>query len=41
MTLDPKIVTKLPENHARRHRAIVIKEDQRGCIVAMADHPLR
>jgi MSHA biogenesis protein MshE len=37
MTLDPKLVTKLPENHARRHRAVVIKEDQRGYVVAMAD----
>jgi MSHA biogenesis protein MshE len=37
MTLDPKTVAKLPENHARRHRAVVIKEDQRGYVVAMAD----
>ncbi len=35
--LDAKIVTKLPETHARRHRALVIKEDARGYLVAMAD----
>src|SRR5262249_33792448 len=37
MSLDPKIVTKLPESHARRHRALVLKEDQRGYLVGMAD----
>jgi MSHA biogenesis protein MshE len=37
LTLEPKVVTKLPENHARRHRALVLKEDQRGYLVAMAD----
>jgi MSHA biogenesis protein MshE len=37
MTLDPKTVVKLPENHARRHRALVLKEDQRGYLVGMAD----
>jgi MSHA biogenesis protein MshE len=37
VTFDPKAVQKLPENHARRHRAIVIKEDARGLLVAMAD----
>ena len=37
MTLDPKAVVKLPENHARRHRALVLKEDQRGYLVGMAD----
>jgi len=35
--LDPKIVTKLPETHARRHRALVLKEDARGFLVGMAD----
>jgi MSHA biogenesis protein MshE len=35
--LDQKIVTKLPETHARRHRALVIKEDARGYLVCMAD----
>ncbi|HET7133021.1 MAG TPA: GspE/PulE family protein, partial [Gammaproteobacteria bacterium] len=30
-------VTKLPETHARRHRALVLKEDQRGYLVGMAD----
>ncbi|HVS23502.1 MAG TPA: GspE/PulE family protein [Gammaproteobacteria bacterium] len=37
MNLDPKVVTKLPESHARRHRALVLKEDQRGYAVCMAD----
>jgi MSHA biogenesis protein MshE len=37
MALDPKIVTKLPETHARRHRALVLKEDARGYLVCMAD----
>jgi len=37
MTLDPKIVSKLPETHARRHRALVLKEDARGYLVGMAD----
>ena len=35
--LDPKIVTKLPETHARRHRALVLQEDARGYLVGMAD----
>ncbi|HEX5421813.1 MAG TPA: GspE/PulE family protein [Gammaproteobacteria bacterium] len=37
MTLDPKIVTRLPETHARRYRALVLKEDARGYLIAMAD----
>ncbi|HZF31375.1 MAG TPA: GspE/PulE family protein [Gammaproteobacteria bacterium] len=37
MSFEPKVVTKLLENHARRHRALVLKEDQRGYLVAMAD----
>ncbi len=37
MALDPKIVTKLPETHARRHRALVLKEDAKGFLVCMAD----
>ena len=37
MSLDPKVVGKLPENHARRHRALVLKEDARGYLVGMAD----
>jgi MSHA biogenesis protein MshE len=37
IALDHKIVTKLPETHARRHRALVIKEDGRGYLVCMAD----
>jgi MSHA biogenesis protein MshE len=37
MALDPKIVTKLPETHARRHRALVLKEDAKGYLVSMAD----
>jgi MSHA biogenesis protein MshE len=35
--LDPKVVTKLPETHARRHRALVLKEDAKGFLVGMAD----
>jgi MSHA biogenesis protein MshE len=37
MALDAKIVSKLPETHARRHRALVLKEDARGYLVGMAD----
>jgi MSHA biogenesis protein MshE len=37
MALDAKIVTKLPETHARRHRALVLKEDAKGFLVCMAD----
>jgi MSHA biogenesis protein MshE len=37
MALDAKIVTKLPETQARRHRALVLKEDARGYLVGMAD----
>jgi len=37
MALDPKIVGKLPETQARRHRALVLKEDARGYLVGMAD----
>ena len=37
VALDAKVVTKLPETHARRHRALVIKEDARGLLVCMAD----
>ena len=37
MALDHKVVAKLPETHARRHRALVIKEDAKGFTVCMAD----
>ena len=37
VTLDPKVVSLLPENHARRYRALVLKEDARGLLVVMAD----
>jgi MSHA biogenesis protein MshE len=37
IALDPKIVGKLPEALARRHRALVLKEDARGYLVGMAD----
>ena len=37
MSVDAKVVTKLPESHARRHRALVLKEDARGYLVGMAD----
>jgi len=33
MALDAKIVGKLPETLARRHRALVLKEDARGYLV--------
>ena len=37
MSLDPKSVNLLPENHARRYRALVVKSDAKGLLVAMAD----
>ena len=37
MSLDPKVVNLLPENHARRYRALVLKEDTQGLLVGMAD----
>lgn len=37
MSFDPKVVNRLPENHARRYRALVIKADNRGLLVGMAD----
>lgn len=37
IALDHDVVTKLPETHARRHRALIIKEDARGYLVCMAD----
>jgi MSHA biogenesis protein MshE len=37
VTLDPKVVSLLPENHARRYRALVLKDDARGLLVVMAD----
>ncbi len=37
IALDPKIVSCLPEAQARRHRALVLKEDARGYLVGMAD----
>jgi MSHA biogenesis protein MshE len=37
IALDPKIVGNLPEAQARRHRALVLKEDARGYLVGMAD----
>jgi len=37
MSLDPKVVNLLPENHARRYRALVLKEDAQGLLVGMAD----
>ena len=36
-SLDPKIVGLLPETHARRYRALVLKEDAHGLLVGMAD----
>jgi MSHA biogenesis protein MshE len=37
MSFDPKVVNLLPENHARRYRALVLKADPRGLLVGMAD----
>jgi MSHA biogenesis protein MshE len=37
IALDPKVVSSLPEAQARRHRALVLKEDARGYLVGMAD----
>jgi MSHA biogenesis protein MshE len=37
MSLDPRIVNLLPETHARRYRALVLKEDGQGLLVGMAD----
>ena len=37
MSFDNRIVKLMPEAHARRHRALVLKEDARGLLVGMAD----
>ena len=37
MSLDAKIVQLMPETHARRYRALVLKEDKNGVLVGMAD----
>lgn len=37
MSLDPRVVHLLPETHARRYRALVLKEDGQGLLVGMAD----
>jgi MSHA biogenesis protein MshE len=37
MSLDPNVVRQLPESHARRYRALVLKEDTHGLLVCMAD----
>ena len=37
MNLDPDTVKLLPETHARRFRAVVLKEDEQGLLVGMAD----
>lgn len=37
MSLEPKAVQLLPETHARRYRALVLKEDKNGLLVGMAD----
>ena len=37
LSVDPKVMKVLPETHARRYRALVLKEDARGLLVAMAD----
>ncbi len=35
--LDPKLVTRLPETHARRYRALVLKDTGSGLLVGMGD----
>jgi len=35
--LDPDLVTRLPETHARRYRALVLKEIKSGLLVGMGD----
>jgi MSHA biogenesis protein MshE len=37
MSLDPRVVGLLPETHARRYRALVLREDGAGLLVGMAD----
>jgi MSHA biogenesis protein MshE len=37
LSIDPKTVRLLPETHARRYRALVLKEDGKGVLVGMAD----
>jgi MSHA biogenesis protein MshE len=37
MNLDAKVVSLLPETHARRYRALVLKQDAHGLLVGMAD----
>jgi MSHA biogenesis protein MshE len=37
MSLDPRTVNLLPETHARRYRALVLKDDAQGLLVGMAD----
>jgi MSHA biogenesis protein MshE len=36
-TLNPELVQRLPETHARRYRALVLKETRDGLLVGMAD----
>src|SRR5210317_323163 len=35
--LDPELIGRLPETHARRHRALVLKETPTGLLVGMGD----
>ncbi len=35
--LDPQLVSRLPETHARRYRALVLKETPTGLLVGMGD----
>jgi MSHA biogenesis protein MshE len=37
MSLEPKVVNLLPETHARRYRALVLKDDATSLLVGMAD----
>ena len=37
LSIDPKTVRLLPETHARRYRALALKEDAKGVLLGMAD----
>ena len=37
LSIDPKTVRLLPETHARRYRALALREDAKGVLLGMAD----
>ncbi len=37
LSIDPKTVRLLPETHARRYRALALKDDAKGVLLGMAD----